>query len=54
VKRSELESQLEEVVVESATMNRKDRDRLIENLVDYMVSELDVILDSEDDEEDDG
>lgn len=50
MERHELESQLEEVVIESATISRKDRDRLIENLVDYLVSELAIELDEEEEE----
>jgi len=45
--RHELESQLEEVILESATVSRKDRDRLVENLIDYLSGELGLDLDDE-------
>jgi hypothetical protein len=52
--RVELETQIEEICLESATLSKKERDRLVENLVDHLVDELHFEVDDEEEEEDDG
>lgn len=42
--REELETELDIVVVETASLSKKDRDRLVDALATFVVEELDVEL----------
>lgn len=48
--REELESELDVVVIETASLSKKDRDRLVSALVDFMIDELSVEVDEEEEE----
>jgi len=51
VTRSDLESDLEILVTETVSLPKKDRDRLIDSLADYMVDELYLEVSEEEEEE---
>ncbi len=49
--RAELETELDTVVVETATLSKKDRDRLVDALATFVVDELGVEVEEEEEEE---
>ena len=51
--RDELTSELDTVVVETCTISKKDRDRLVDAIADFMVEETGFELDEEDDDDPD-
>jgi len=52
MKRTEFESFLEDIVTESATISKKDKDRLVENLADWLSSDFGIEFDDDEPEED--
>ncbi len=49
--RNELETELETVVGETASLSKKDFDRLVGALMDYVVDELGVEIEDEEEED---
>ncbi len=48
--RKELENNLDVVVIETTSLIRKDRDRLVSALADFLVDDLSVEIDEEEEE----
>ncbi len=48
--REELETELDTVVLETASLSKKDRDRLVDALADFVVDELAVEIDEEEED----
>ncbi len=49
--REELETELDTVVVETASLSKKDRDRLVDAITAYVIEELGVEVDEEEEDE---
>lgn len=52
MKRLTIEDELDEIIKESTSLNRKDRDRLIDSLVEYLRDEGFIEFDEDEDYED--